>query len=199
MLAFRAAVSATVVGSGLALANVFVGLGAAPVAKAESCTDGQTKYSSNSDLTYTCVADRFFEGPIIPAGIEVSPCVSGQSFTGATDSRYVFTCVDGQFQVRQQSIPTQTPQTPPITSSASIPGDGVFIVGVDVQPGLYKSAGPTRGSYCWWYRHSTIGTQGSSAGDVIQDGHSAGPQYVKIAPTDATFETEQCSPWVRVN
>jgi hypothetical protein len=180
-----------------------VGLGVAPVASSESCAvDGQT-FTTPAGLFYTCAGGRQWEGQIIPSGVQVNPCVSGQMFTAFNG--YAFKCVAGRLLWSEpRDIPIQTQQPTPTSTSnptvftAAIPGDGVFIVGIDVQPGMYKSAGPTRGTYCWWYRHSTIGTQGSSAGDVIQDGNSAGPQYVVIAPSDATFETEQCSTWVRV-
>lgn len=180
-----------------------IGLGVAPVASAESCAvDGKT-FTTPAGLFYTCAGGRQWEGRIIPSGVQVNPCVSGQTFTAFNG--YTFSCVAGRLLWGEpRDIPIQTQQmTPtgapnPTAPTATIPGDGVFIVGIDIHPGMYKSAGPTRGTYCWWYRHGTIGTQGLSAVDLIQDGSSAGPQYVVIAPSDATFETEQCSPWVRV-
>lgn len=72
------------------------------------------------------------------------------------------------------------------------PGDGVFRVNVDIQPGLYASGAPRIA--CTWVRHATLGN--SSMADAIDTGTSQGQQYARIARTDAAFETTGCTPWV---
>ncbi len=74
----------------------------------------------------------------------------------------------------------------------SISGDGTYRVGVDIQPGVYVSAGGTGGYACVWFRHSTLGADPS---DIIDSNASQGQQIVTIARTDATFETSSCKPW----
>lgn len=74
----------------------------------------------------------------------------------------------------------------------SIAGDGTYRVGVDVQPGVYVSAGGTGGFPCVWFRHRTLGADPS---DIIDSNASQGQQIVTIAGTDATFETSSCKPW----
>jgi len=85
------------------------------------------------------------------------------------------------------SVPTAvaSPQQP-------IPGDGTYRVGVDVQPGVYISAGGIGGFPCVWFRHRTLGADPS---DIIDSNASQGQQIVTIAGTDATFETSSCRPW----
>jgi hypothetical protein len=79
-----------------------------------------------------------------------------------------------------------------------MPGDGVFAVGRDVKPGTYKSLGPASpGLSCGWYWRSSLG--GTSSDNIIDLGSSSGPQYVRIAPTDAAFESVLCQPWVLVS
>lgn len=74
----------------------------------------------------------------------------------------------------------------------SISGDGTYRVGVDIQPGIYVSAGGTGGFACVWFRHRTLGADPS---DIIDSNASRGQQIVTIAGTDATFETSSCKPW----
>ncbi len=86
--------------------------------------------------------------------------------------------------------------TVPIPSSAestrpapAIPGDGTYQMGVDIQPGTYRSQG---GDSCYWER--LRGLSGSSA-DIIANGAGTGPQVVQIAPSDVAFKTQHCSTW----
>ena len=84
----------------------------------------------------------------------------------------------------------------PVASAApgTIPGDGTFRVGSDIQPGVYFSKGGTQGVPCFWSRHKGTG----SPDDTIDSGASTGQQYVTIAPSDGSFETSFCQTWTRV-
>lgn len=75
--------------------------------------------------------------------------------------------------------------------AVTIPGDGIYQVGVDIQPGTYRSEG---GDDCSWER--LRGRSGSPA-DVIANGAGTGPQVVQILPTDAGFKTQRCPTWAR--
>jgi hypothetical protein len=90
--------------------------------------------------------------------------------------------------------PTATPApappqaTPaPAQPATSIPGDGTYRVGVDIEPGVYRSQG---GGSCYWTRLSGLS---GSFNDIIANNGQAGPQVVQIAPTDAAFETARCT------
>lgn len=79
----------------------------------------------------------------------------------------------------------------------TIPGDGVFRVGVDVAPGTYKSAGPSiSGSMCSWSTHSSVGV---SMDDMVDGNASSGQLYANIPATVKAFETIGCQTWVRVS
>jgi len=69
--------------------------------------------------------------------------------------------------------------------------DGIWRVGIDIQPGLYWT--PTADGY--WARLSGFG---GTIHDIIANGNNAGPTYVQIAATDAGFESSRCSYWIRV-
>lgn len=71
----------------------------------------------------------------------------------------------------------------------TIPGTGTFVVGEDVAPGTYRTAGS---SGCYWVRLS--GTSGE-LGDILANGLSDGPLTVTIAPSDQAFETQGCGEW----
>jgi hypothetical protein len=92
--------------------------------------------------------------------------------------------------------------------SDQIPGDGVFQVGTDIAPGVYRTAGPggpfiitindvyTESSMCTWFTHST---SAATMEDVVNTNTSVGPMYVKIPATVKAFETRHCQPWMRLS
>lgn len=101
----------------------------------------------------------------------------------------------------QTARPTDT-DSPPATSApgentartGEIPGDGVFLVGKDIQPGTYRSEGKDN-VLCYWARLSD--TTGEP-GDIIASGNAEGQAIVKIAPSDQAFQTSDCKPWQRI-
>lgn len=73
-------------------------------------------------------------------------------------------------------------------------GEGVWLVGSDVEPGTYRSAGATDGDYCMWSRHSSAA--GGIMDDIIaSDGDYAGQMVVTIEPGDVLFRTGGCAPF----
>ncbi|MSP78838.1 MAG: hypothetical protein EXR67_04720 [Dehalococcoidia bacterium] len=69
--------------------------------------------------------------------------------------------------------------------------DGVWRVGVDVQPGLYQTA--TSG--CYWARLRNFS---DNSGEILGNGNTPGPTVVRILTTDAGFQSSRCIAWVRV-
>lgn len=69
----------------------------------------------------------------------------------------------------------------------TIPGDGVFLVGEDIEPGTYASEG---GTNCYWARLSS-----TSGNDILANGLPGGPVTVTISESDAAFETSHCGEW----
>ncbi len=89
-----------------------------------------------------------------------------------------------------------------------IPGNGVFIVGPDIVPGLYRTAGsastfgvwinnvPTQSSMCSWFTYST---PDANKEHVVQANTSVGPMFASInSQTVKAFESQNCQPWERV-
>jgi len=67
--------------------------------------------------------------------------------------------------------------------------DGISLVGVDVQPGTYKSDSGN----CYFARLS--GTSGTFD-DIIANGNGA--TIVTIDSSDNAFESRYCAPWTQV-
>lgn len=70
-------------------------------------------------------------------------------------------------------------------------GNGVHLVGVDIEPGTYRNDG---GDLCYWAR-----LRGTSGGfnDIIANGIPDGPTVVTIASSDVAFESSGCGTWKR--
>lgn len=88
-----------------------------------------------------------------------------------------------------------------------IPGNGVFVVGADIAPGLYHTGGsgsafgvwinnvPTQDSMCSWFTYST---PDANKDHVLQTNTSIGPMYANINSAVKAFESQNCQPWTRV-
>lgn len=88
-----------------------------------------------------------------------------------------------------------------------IPGNGFFVVGTDIAPGLYRTGGsgsawgvwingvPTEDSMCVWFTYST---PDPNKDHVVETNISIGPMYANINPAVKSFESRNCQPWTRV-
>lgn len=75
----------------------------------------------------------------------------------------------------------------------TIRGDGIYLVGKDVNPGTYRNSG---GSNCYWMRSS--GTSGDF-GEILANGNESGPAVVTIQDSDVAFTTKRCGTWALTN
>lgn len=72
-----------------------------------------------------------------------------------------------------------------VAAANTFEGNGVFLVGDDVQPGTYKSAG---GPDCYWERNDR-------GGDILDNYLGDGATVVVIHPGDFSITTEDCAPF----
>jgi hypothetical protein len=98
---------------------------------------------------------------------------------------------------------------PPVVADPidPIPGNGVFQVGADIAPGLYRTGGsgsafgvwinniPTQASMCSWFTYST---PDANKDHVVLANTSIGPMYANIPSTVKAFESQNCQPFTRV-
>jgi hypothetical protein len=98
------------------------------------------------------------------------------------------------------SLPAYTPPAVPApvevkVEPGTIPGNGTFVVGKDIEPGTYKTAGPD-GFGCYYARLK------DTSGDlnaIINNNVSQGPATVTIKGSDGAFETSGCHTWSKTN
>ena len=85
------------------------------------------------------------------------------------------------------------PETPVTTPSQSF-GDGTWIVGSDIAPGLYVAPGIID-EYCSWERLSGFG---GTFDEIIAIEFDYGRKLVEIASTDAAFKSDGCGLWTPI-
>lgn len=73
-------------------------------------------------------------------------------------------------------------------AEGTIPGNGMFLVGAQVQPGRYQSPG---GTGCYWARLD-------EAGEIIDNNLGDGPSLVTVQSGDSALEVSRCQPFVKV-
>jgi len=94
-----------------------------------------------------------------------------------------------QVEQLKRTPPTRPqPKPTPAPNAATSFGDGLYQVGVAIQPGQYRTDGT---GTCYWGKLSTGNTN-----DVIVNNYSSGPQTVTI--DSPYFESESCGTWTKV-
>lgn len=99
---------------------------------------------------------------------------------------------------------TETEDAAPITKTvtaepeeasgppATVPGDGQYLVGEDIKPGTYKTAGAD-GFGCYWAR---LRNASGELGAIIANGNVKGQTRVTLKKGEY-FETKGCQDWKR--
>jgi hypothetical protein len=91
------------------------------------------------------------------------------------------------------ATPAPTPKPKPVAPKpkvVSFSGDGIYDVGAEVKPGLYRSSGSG-----YWERLK------NASGDfeaIIANGNATGQSYVQIKKSDGYFSTSDMDDWVLV-
>lgn len=92
---------------------------------------------------------------------------------------------------------TPVPQKPteyaPPRPGQALPGDGQWIVGKDIEPGLYRSES---GFLCYWERLS--GLSGTYVDLIDNGGFRKGQLYVTVEAGDFAFTSQGCTKWERI-
>ncbi len=95
-------------------------------------------------------------------------------------------------QVQTSTVKVTVTVTPPPEVPATALLDGIHTVGVEVQPGVYQTTGPsgTNAGGCYW-------TRSDGTGGVIENGVITGPGTLTIELNELV-ETAGCQPWQKV-
>ncbi|MFG1702017.1 hypothetical protein ACFLIM_02385 [Nonomuraea sp. M3C6] len=158
------------------LLGVFVGFGAGttsePAAPRVTVTVEETETAEPEATAPTQTAPTQTAPPATTSQPTAPPAQTGQPLPSQT--------APGQ---------TQGASTTPAVNPASL---RTLVVGTDIQPGTYRTTGPTAGnSMCFWAR-----LRGATGG-VIATGMPTGPATVTIGPSDKEFQTGGCAQWTR--
>jgi hypothetical protein len=85
--------------------------------------------------------------------------------------------------------PEPSPAPPPAPKN-SIDADGAYVVGKDIVPGNYSSAGPITDGVCYWKR--------TNADSLVDNALTKKPQVVQVLEGEV-FTTNECQPWQLTN
>jgi hypothetical protein len=118
----------------------------------------------------------------------VGTATSSESAADQPPSRVTVTAT--QFLTTSVNVTVTVPPPPAVPAAALL--DGIHEVGVDVQPGVYQTTGPsgTNAGGCYWTR-----TDGE--GGLIDNGVISGPGTLTINANELV-ETAGCQPWQKV-
>lgn len=103
-------------------------------------------------------------------GLVIGIAGGGKADTAGTTTTVTAPAGDGT--VAEAAPPPQQPAGPATTM-----GNGTFQVGVDVQPGQYKTPGPDGGLPCYWARRKD---DSGSFESIIANGVPQGPSSLTI-------------------
>jgi hypothetical protein len=87
---------------------------------------------------------------------------------------------------------TWTSKLEPVVEGNSF-DDGIYVVGLDLQPGTYSSSG---NDGCYWARLSGFS---ATLDDIITNDIGDGQHVVTISASDVGFESSGCNTWTRVS
>ena len=121
-------------------------------------------------------------GPTGPAGPQGDTGPAGPPGLGG----------EGQEPEMDTSSQDGEPDTGGPTPATSF-GDGIWVVGRDIQPGTYQTL--NLGDFCSWSRLSGFG---GTFEEVIAIEIPSGRAIVEILASDAGFETKGCGVWERI-
>lgn len=109
-----------------------------------------------------------------------------------TSGPAVVTIVAGDVAFNSSRCARWTQDLSAITSDPNAPfGDGTFIVGVDISPGVWRSDGAGN---CYWQRQR--GFTGELS-DIIANDNASGPTIVQIGAADKGFSSSRCGKWTK--
>lgn len=110
-----------------------------------------------------------------------------------TDAPAVVTILSTDKGFDSSNCGTWTEDLSAITNSSTTFGDGIFIVGTDIEPGTYRSSGE---SGCYYARLNGFG---GTSDDIIANQNTDSSAIVTIAASDAGFQSSNCGTWTRMS
>jgi len=131
---------------------------------------------------------------VLLIGVAIGAASGGTSQAGPRPTVTVTTTIT---EPGQTVTVTPSPPTPagPATSIAD-DASGVYVVGVDIQPGIWHTAGADTNSpdpNCYYALLSSTDTS-----DIIDNNNVTGPATVTIGSNVKAFDVDGCQAWTKV-
>jgi hypothetical protein len=137
----------------------------------------------------------------LPACIQIAEAVTCYGLTGDMVTGYTGTVVAidvltddvEDFVLMPFGVPADVaaPAATAATAAVTSFGDGTYRVGVDIQPGTYRTDGPEGGrQFCYWERLS--GFSGETD-DIIANGNEPGQAFLEVAASDVAVGSSGCT------
>ncbi|WP_455360488.1 hypothetical protein [Streptomyces sp. SYSU K21746] len=121
------------------------------------------------------------------AGVKPGPTVTVTAKAGAAPAPTVTKTVTRT----EAAKPAKTEEAGP---AASFAGDGQYLVGEDIKPGTYKTAGADGSFGCYWARLKDASGEFDA---IIANNNLKGPGRVTLRKGEY-FETNRCQEWKKV-
>jgi hypothetical protein len=162
-----------------------------PEAAAEVAFASQSA-ATYGDLTFVACFVHPSGAPIACYGVTATPSI----LVGIAQPGEPFTFTE--YSTIASGEQPNTAGGEPAPTAAPTFGDGIWVVGEDIQPGTYRSDVPA-GELCYWERLSGFG--GDILEDVITNDLVEGPQQaiVEIQESDAGFNSDDCGTWTLIS
>lgn len=93
-----------------------------------------------------------------------------------------------------ETVTAQPKKTEEPGPASSFAGEGEYVVGEDIKPGTYKTAGPEGEFGCYWERAKDASGEFDS---IIANNNLEGPGRVTLKKGEY-FKTNRCQEWKRV-
>ncbi|WP_116044486.1 hypothetical protein [Amycolatopsis palatopharyngis] len=141
-------------------------------------------------IAFSTLAAGIAAGALTGCGSTTGSPMTAAAITSAPPETETTTVTATVTETVTETVTTEPP--PPPGPKVEF-GPGTWEVGVDVQPGKYKTAGPDGGLPCYWARlKDTSGDLGS----IINNSILEGPGTVTINKGEL-FETSGCQDWIQ--
>lgn len=119
----------------------------------------------------------------------MSEILANENATGPT----IVTILESDKAFKSTRCATWTQDLSPLRADPSTPfEDGLFIVGVDVAPGTWKTDSD---SGCYWAR---MGGFSGGMGEILANENAKGSAVVQLAASDKGFKSARCGKWTKV-
>lgn len=120
------------------------------------------------------------------------PALAGDSRTSSDLQRPA----DRQARSGGQPAASSSDTTSPARSGrqAGFDGDGLYVVGLDIEPGVYRTAGPARGARAGYFAL----LRSTNTNHIINNGRVKGPATITVGPEVKAVDVRDCQPWQRL-